>query len=208
MDKRQCRCGDWFNPNSWQQKSCNVCRFKAKPHSALPVRPHIIRDNSDQTWQGTKTPQQWRVIPGFEDRYEISDHGDILSLVQGRRILRPSRRTHGYEVLLTDRYGKRQYYLVHRLLLMTFRPLALPESCIAVPKNGDKHDLHLDNWQWVTRQGEHHNQAKLTDEDVRMIRHRILTESRLSYRAIGEEYGITSSAVHKIVNRMTWRHVS
>jgi hypothetical protein len=208
MQERQCACGDWFDPNSWKQKSCNACRFKSKPHPALPIRPHIIRDNRDQRWQTSNAPQQWRVIPGFEDRYEISDHGDILSLVQGRKILRPTQRKHGYEVMLSDRYGKRQFYLVHRLLLMTFRPIALPEACIAEPKNEDKYDLHLDNWQWATRQGEHHNQARLVDDDVRMIRSRVLADSHLSYRALAEEYGVTSSAIHKIVNRMTWKHVS
>jgi hypothetical protein len=208
MDKRRCVCGDWYQPNSYQQKRCEACRFKSTPHSALPMRPTQIRDNREASWRYPSTPQQWRVIPGFEDRYEISDHGDVLSLVQGRRILRPSKRKAGYEVMLSDRTGKRQYYLLHRLLLMTFRPLALPEMCIAKPKNGDVYDTRLSNWIWATRQGEYHNQSKLTDNDVRAIRSRVMADSNLSYREIGEEYGISIANVFKIVTRATWKHVS
>lgn len=62
-------------------------------------------------------------------------------------------------------------------------------------------------------QGEAHYRAQLTDDDVREIRR--LREGScphcgrgpMTFRAIGDRYGISAPMVHHIVSRRAWSHV-
>lgn len=56
-----------------------------------------------------------------------------------------------------------------------------------------------------SHRGIHHRHAKLTEDNVREIRRRAAQgETRQS---IATHFGITHSAVTKVVNRYTWAHV-
>lgn len=55
------------------------------------------------------------------------------------------------------------------------------------------------------RRGARHNQAKLTDDDVREIRR--LRAAGVKLAAIGRRFGIGTSNVSDIANRKTWRHL-
>lgn len=50
--------------------------------------------------------------------------------------------------------------------------------------------------------GEDHNQAKLTEDDVRAIR-----ASDKSQKELAREYGVAKGTISFIVNRQTWKHV-
>jgi hypothetical protein len=56
------------------------------------------------------------------------------------------------------------------------------------------------------QQGVLNGRARLTEEDVRKIRRRF-AEGELQIN-LAPEFGITQGAVHKIIARRTWKHVS
>lgn len=54
--------------------------------------------------------------------------------------------------------------------------------------------------------GEGHHQAKLTEEQVRIIR-RLSAQGGVSYAALGRRFGVSDVAIRLIVRRETWQHV-
>lgn len=94
--------------------------------------------------------EQWRDIPGFGGRYQISTKGHVKSLYNGKQqravplILTPHREKTGYwTVTLTALDGSSRKYYMLRLMAMTF--LYMPEGYVAFPKNGMKSDWELEN---------------------------------------------------------------
>lgn len=57
----------------------------------------------------------------------------------------------GYREVLLSENGKTKNYLVHRLILATFRPISNMEDYDVNHKNGDKLDNRLSNLEWCTR---------------------------------------------------------
>ena len=55
------------------------------------------------------------------------------------------------------------------------------------------------------RKGAQHWNVKLTEEDVREIRS--LREEGKTYRAIADDYGVSTGAVRDIINHRNWKHV-
>jgi hypothetical protein len=56
--------------------------------------------------------------------------------------------------------------------------------------------------------GEQHGMHKLTTEEVLEIRHiRATQKKKISYRALGEEYGVSTTQIGWIVRRESWKHL-
>ena len=110
--------------------------------------------------QGCKE-EIWKFIPGYEDRYKVSNKGKVLSLIHDtngmkrnistQKILKQTISKCGYKrVCLLDKFGNRKTLLVHRLVLSTF--IGYDKDKIHVNHiNGDKTDNNLENLEWVTR---------------------------------------------------------
>lgn len=206
MDLKLCACGAEFTPNSYQQLKCNDCRFAPKKRAPSHKKTQVMKDNREKAWHCRDT-RDWRAIPGYEGRYEISDYGDVLSLVKGRRILRPTRFDRGYKLVLSNRTGARAWHTVQRLMLLTFRPIEDAHLYTAAAKD-DTHDMSLKNWYWAKRQGEHANRTKLNAAQVINIKARLMADSALSYRVIAQEYNVSLSAISHIMTGANWKHVS
>jgi hypothetical protein len=235
MPQRQCGCGAWYQPQTWSQKRCNICRFAPSPNpraklseTDIPVirrryfveghtAGRIARDYGmarstiyavvqEQTWQA-KMPREWRDIPGYDGLYRISNYGKIHSL-RKKRLLHPQKTDEGYRVILRDAQGRKSIHAVHRLLLMAFQPIDNPRLYRAIPHNDNKHDLRLDNWQWVPACGEHGGNTKLSLQDVKAIKARLFADGTLSYRALAEEYNVDASTIGRIMAGDIWKHAS
>lgn len=96
-------------------------------------------------------------IKGFLDRYEISNHGSIRSLVTNNKILnnntynlKISDDKRGYKyVSLKTLSGKSKFLPIHRLMALHF--ITNPENKSFVNhKNGIKGDNRIENLEWVT----------------------------------------------------------
>lgn len=108
---------------------------------------------------------------------------------------------------------------VHRLILMAFvGPCPAGMECRHI--DGNPSNNRLDNLKWGTRQenaddmiqhgtttqGERSGMAKLNEMKVREIR-RLHNEERMTYRDIGNKFGVVHSTIKDIVNRNTWKHI-
>ena len=104
---------------------------------------------------------EWRHIPGYEGLYCCSPAGRIKSLervVKRRdglnhtvpeRVLTPVKHTHGYQQVTLCKNGKKERWLVHRLVALTFLPNPEGLPCIN-HKNEVKDDNRADNLEWCT----------------------------------------------------------
>lgn len=108
--------------------------------------------------------EQWRPIPGYEGRYDVSDHGRVKSLARTvydksghprpypERLLRPGPRPDGHLGVVLHVNGKRDSQLVHRLVLLAFVGLR-PDGTEACHNNGVGTDNRLVNLRWDTHPG-------------------------------------------------------
>lgn len=160
--------------------------------------------------------EEWRPVPGWEGRYEVSNLGRILSLRAGtRKVLRPQRGTpYGHRKVLLG--ATRDKVWIHRLVLQVFvgEP---PPGHIARHLDGDPTNNAVSNLKWGTpaennadmmrhgrtSRGERSAQSKLTEGQVAAIR-QMLGPARV----VAEMYGISQTTVYSIWKRRTWGHVA
>ena len=110
------------------------------------------------------TPEEWRPVPGYEDRYEVSSHGRVRSLDAycgnrfGTRTLRKGRmlklsvvKPHGYRsVQLADGRGNLTAVKVHRLVLRAFKGEPPPDKPNGLHEDDDPAHNHIENLRWGT----------------------------------------------------------
>lgn len=156
----------------------------------------------------------WKEIIGYEGLYEISNTGLVKSIT--RNIILKPRISNGYFRLgLTDKYGKRPHFLVHRLVGLHFihNPNNYP---IINHLDGNKLNNDVTNLEWTTYQGntrhsfktglrkKHHSNYKLSEEQVIEIRS---LDGKMTLEKIGELYSIHKGMVSRIINRKKWKHI-
>lgn len=117
--------------------------------------------------------------------------------------------------------NKKQYHKFnHRLVLEAFIGKC-PNSMEACHNNGNASDNRLENLRWDTpknnhadklrhgthNRGEQNKQAKLTVEDVRLIKD-LRKDSNLSQKRIGKIFGVCQSAISSILIGKNWNYGS
>lgn len=88
-------------------------------------------------------------VPGFHAyRYQVSDNGEIHSLLQ-KKVLTPRRNRAGYLTVLLSQGGRSKRVYVHRVVLEAFVG-PCPEGMETCHNNGNPADNHLENLRWDT----------------------------------------------------------
>lgn len=91
--------------------------------------------------------EQWKVVEGYNDRYEISSFGRVRN--KKGKILNGGIHTEGYHcVQLTSEFGAK-FVRVHRLVAMYFIPNPDNKPCVN-HKDGNKLNNCVDNLEWVS----------------------------------------------------------
>lgn len=90
------------------------------------------------------TTENWKDIPDFEGRYQVSDQGRVRGLA---KVLRPQVINSGYLVVHLHKNGTRTVALVHRLVAGLFIPRATGQDRVN-HINADKHDNAAANLEW------------------------------------------------------------
>lgn len=154
---------------------------------------------------------EWRVVPGYEGRYWVSDSGTVFSR-NVNRILKGTD-LEGYRRVTLSREGKPKSLLVHRLVALAFLGEP-PEPGMGVCHNdGNTSNNVLDNLRWDTHPGNMadkkiHGTARgrdILDADrVRAIRARY--DAGEKPRQIHTDYPMVSiHTIYQIVYRNTWK---
>ena len=150
---------------------------------------------------------EWRDIPGWGGRYQVSDNGQIRSLQPGRRMkmrkldVKPSGH-HG--VLLIN---PRLNMCVHRAVALAF--IGPPPSDLheVTHWDGDPANNRVANLRWAThaanmadkrRLNEH---PKLTQSDVNDIK---ALRGLISTRMLARQYNVVPSHIWRIQNGGAW----
>lgn len=98
---------------------------------------------------------KWKGVEGFEDRYKVSDLGEIKSLdffdswgrLRKGRILKVPLDKRGYPRVSISKGGLKKAFRIHRLVATAFIPN--PENLPQVNhKDGNKLNNHVDNLEW------------------------------------------------------------
>ncbi len=170
--------------------------------------------------------ESWAWLNGWTGVYEVSNHGRVRSHVSKTpRLLTPTNNGHGYmSVMLKDH--TRRY--VHRLVAAAF--CGRPSGANYVNhKDFDTSNNRDENLEWVTAKqnsawsnahgrlrppltihlgkfGQAHPMAKLTDDQAREIKWRVLFTSESS-GAIAEDYPVSDTTVRLIGRGLRYQNV-
>lgn len=167
--------------------------------------------------------EKWTYAPGYGTSYSVSDLGRVVSHVRtrgGKQIELFTWVTSRYRYVRLSWRGKKTNIRLHRLVAMAFIPNPDNKPCVN-HKNGNRDDNRAENLEWVTcsensrhaastglfnpARGDQHGMAKLTSDDVRMIRSLRSGGSRPG--AIARQFGVHYNTVYDIVSRRNWCHV-
>lgn len=93
----------------------------------------------------------WKYIEGTEQKYMISNYGNVKSLCNHKeRLLTITTQKSGYNYVMLQINGKAKNYRLHRLVAMAFVPN--PNGYKEINHiDGDKANNRADNLEWVTR---------------------------------------------------------
>jgi hypothetical protein len=161
----------------------------------------------------------WNPIPKFELYYSVNKSGDVYSH-RYKRILHPIKQKHGY--LRVRLYNSKEYkwYLVHRLIALTFIPN--PENKKTVNhKDGNPSNNHISNLEWMTQRqqmlhayktglrkkslGSNHPNSKFNEKDIVKIKE--MCFNGVSQRKVAAIYNVHYSTINHIIKKRTWVEV-
>ena len=174
--------------------------------------------------------EEWRPVPGFEGRYEVSSEGGVRSLGWmtnhrwGGRVMRKGRRLkpmlgeRGYWTVCLRSETSVKRVFVHRLVAAAF----IPERAGGEVNHKDfnPQNNRVGNLEWASRQenirhsvahgrfsGFHsvRRRIKLTPESVVAIRD--MARQGLGLGAINSKFGISKSMASLVARGLAWREV-
>lgn len=162
--------------------------------------------------------EQWKDIPGFENKYQISNTGAVKSSCRNKEIIMsPALNTFGYPKVGLYKDSKYTSATVHRLVAEAF--IDNPDNKPQINHiDGNKANNNVSNLEWCTnsenmqhawrerlckpQNGSTNGMSKLTEQDVLNIR----ADERV-LRDISAQYGVNISTISNIKNRKLWLHI-
>lgn len=93
----------------------------------------------------------WKPIPYFDD-YEISSFGRVRShkFRECRILVQKKSKKTGYMSIGLCRENKRTFFLIHRLVLSVFSPIANMDNLQVNHKDENRQNNNISNLEWVT----------------------------------------------------------
>lgn len=152
----------------------------------------------------------FKPIPNF-DGYEISNYGRVISYKSKKpREMTINKYSNGYCFVSLSKNGIVKSYLVHRLVMMTFKPIENMEQLEVNHLDCNRENNHLDNLEWVTSKEnkEYRDKLKHTPKAKTIEVTMLKTGEKLYFNSMtecAEYYGITRKAINKYLQTDTVR---
>ena len=90
--------------------------------------------------------EEWRVVPGYEGLYEVSNIGNVRN-VRRNKLLRLQKTNNGYIRVVLSKNGIKTGFQVHRLIAQAFLPN--PDNLPQINhKDEDKTNNNVTNLEW------------------------------------------------------------
>jgi hypothetical protein len=170
---------------------------------------------------------EWRIVEESPN-YAVSEDGRIMRVVPGRgahvgKVLKMNYCCVGLRYLkvqLSEGNISRAR-TVHRLVALAFLGPPPTSKHEVAHSDGNSSNNHRSNLRWATpkenssdcvkhgtrRKGSTVNFAKLTEEQVRVIKLELKSGNSRTQREIAEDYGVTHSNISAIDRGISWKHV-
>ena len=145
--------------------------------------------------------EEWKSIPGYEGLYEVSSYGRVKSLEisyikkngimdhKPEMILSPKNNGTGYFTVCLYKNKTHKYYLIHRLVALTF--ISNPDNLPCVNhKDEDKTNNRVDNLEWCTEKYNSNYKGVLKRRSQRMKENGIYEKIALKRRKYPDTVGL------------------
>jgi len=138
--------------------------------------------------------------------------------------LKPYKDKAGYNIIYPRKNGKTYRYKIGRLVLLTFKGKC-PNNMELCHNNGIPDDDRFLNIRWDTHinncvdrkkhgtevypilHGEDAPNAKLNEQQVRVIKSFKQLKNRPMYKEIGKFFGVTLACIQDIIYGRSWKHL-
>lgn len=211
----------YFSVMSTQDGSQNIQQKGRKIENGSQAKGCSVKSEDGQK----KQVEKWRQIPGWEDRYEVSNLGNIKSLkratksgVRGGGMMRPTKNNKGYFMACLCRYPTVKLMSVARLVATMFIPN--PNNYPQVNHiSGIKTDNSKKNLEWCTSRhnlqharrmgllvnpsGEACSSSKLSQVQVNKLREDFGNGE--SQASLAKRYKLLPSTVSSVVTGKSWK---
>jgi hypothetical protein len=169
--------------------------------------------------------EEWRIIPGTNERYQVSNYGRIKSFSLNKRdgkILKCSV-VNGYNMItISTETGKRRYY-THKLTAHVWLTKPSDDHNYVTHLDGKLKNNHISNLEWHTKESlsKRHQEvalqkskitgikivrnSKLTESDVKLLKS-MLARGVVQAR-IAKLFCISEMQVTRIKRGENWGHV-
>lgn len=166
----------------------------------------------------------WKDIPGYEDRYQISQYSRVKSIIfQNPVIIKKTLSSGKFKVILSDRLKRRKNHEVGRLCATVFNREPEDNEVIRYKDRNCLFDT-LFNIEWISRKesiqnaykdgkfpnghgkGDRNGMSKLSSLQVNKIRESF--EVGVTKKQLSESYSISVRIVENIVKGRTWKSLS
>jgi hypothetical protein len=167
--------------------------------------------------------ENWKDIPGYEGRYQVSDRGNVRSLSHRVRLvvhgvettrhspgrqLRPAASPLGH---LTVVLGKGNTQQVHGLVALAFIG-PRPTAADVAHRDGEPGNNMPSNLRYATRSENNqdkvfHGRARLSVAQIERVREEARTGPRGTKTALAQELGVSQSTISDVLAGRTYSHV-
>jgi len=136
--------------------------------------------------------EAWRDVVGYEERYQVSNHGRVRSLIDNHnkrrnepKILKPTKDKDGYLRVGLNKDGKKKLFGVHRLVAETFLPN--PNN---LPQVNHKSECKMLNFacllEWCTNEYNHNYGTNIERARNNRLNHPKMSKTVLQYDKDGK----------------------
>ena len=92
----------------------------------------------------------WKNIDGYEGKYQVSNFGQVKSMIGQEKVLHPKKHRNGHLQIGLHKDKKRKTMYIHRLVAQAFIPNPDNLPCVN-HKDENPNNNNVDNLEWCTQ---------------------------------------------------------